>query len=326
MPRVSSPASLFITLSFLIIIHSECAEPPPSGDAVIRAPFGSSEIVITTTARLAGAIHSVTWDGREFIDSADHGRQLQSASAFDMDVDGNSETFNPTEAGSRDDGAGPRSTSHLLSIDVNGSKLRTLSQMAFWLAPGESSGGKLARNTTALSHHRLGKEVKIGLPGLPNVIDYAVTFTLPAEEPHHDAQFEALTGYMPAEFERFWHLNSATSKLEPLAGGPPAEPGPAEQRDPIAFSTADGSHAMGIVAPDPVPPGTTGPSYGRFRFIPEHVTKWNCVFRVKRAEGIPSGEYRYHMFVAIGTLADVEFAMATLARKPPPSSHAASKD
>lgn len=321
MLHVSFPASLFTAaLSFLTASSNVCADPLPSGDGMIRAPFGSSEIVITTTARLAGAIHSVTWAGREFIDSADHGRQLQSASAFDMNADGNGETFNPTEAGSRDDGAGPRSASRLLRMEAAGTKLRTLSQMAFWLAPGERSGGKLARNTAPLSNHQLEKEVKIGVPGLPNVIDYAVTFTLPADEPHYSAQFEALTGYMPADFERFWRLNPATSRLEPLPGGPPAEPGPAEQRDPVALSTADGSHAMGIVAPEPVPPGTIGPSYGRFRFIPERVTKWNCVFRVKRTEGITPGEYRFHMFVAIGTLADVESALAALARKPAPAS------
>jgi hypothetical protein len=35
-----------------------------SGDSVIHAPAGKSEIVITTTTRLAGAIHSLTWDGK----------------------------------------------------------------------------------------------------------------------------------------------------------------------------------------------------------------------------------------------------------------------
>ena len=75
-------------------------EPNVSGNAVIRAPAGRSEIAITTTSRVAGAIHSLTWDGKEFIDSADHGRQLQSASNFDVAGDFTPETFNPTEAGS----------------------------------------------------------------------------------------------------------------------------------------------------------------------------------------------------------------------------------
>ena len=46
----------------------------------------------------------MTWGGKEFIDSTDHGRQLQCAAAFDWDRGFNAESYNPTEAGSRDDG------------------------------------------------------------------------------------------------------------------------------------------------------------------------------------------------------------------------------
>ena len=100
------PRALFPLLS-LGLLTAARAETP-SGDAVIRAPFSGSEIVVTTTSRLAGAIHSVMWKGREFIDSTDHGRQLQSASSFDNSPTAPPETFNPTEAGSMRDGAGPR--------------------------------------------------------------------------------------------------------------------------------------------------------------------------------------------------------------------------
>jgi len=304
---------LFAILCFLAPTTCWTNDTKNEGDSTIRAPFGGSEIVIHTGARFAGAIFSLTWKGKEFIDCADHGRELQSASSFDLDVNGNSEVFNPTEAGSRDDGAGATSTSRILECMASGAGLKTLTQMAFWLQPGETSGGRTAVNSAALSTHRLAKEVRIGARGLPNVIDYAVTFTLPSDEAHHYAQFEALTGYMPAELSRFWRWDAKSGKLQPLAGGPPAEPGPAEQNDPIVFSTEDGSHAMGIFA-DPTP-GSTGPSYGRFRFIPERVTKWNCVFRIKRPEGVPAGEYRYHMLVPVGTLTDVETALATLTRK-----------
>src|SRR5262249_25300879 len=99
------------------------AEKPPSGNSVVRAQAGASEIVITTTDRVAGAIHSVTWGGKEFIDSTDHGRQLQSASNFDCDGRFIPEVFNPTEAGSRADHIGPKSSSKLLSVSVEGPEL-----------------------------------------------------------------------------------------------------------------------------------------------------------------------------------------------------------
>ena len=97
---------VYIILGLLSPLVLIAAEPAVSGNSTIRAMARNSEIVITTTSRLAGAIHSLTWNGYEFIDSADHGRQLQSASNFDAGLPLTAETFNPTEAGSRMDGAG----------------------------------------------------------------------------------------------------------------------------------------------------------------------------------------------------------------------------
>src|SRR4051794_2329181 len=108
--------------------------PAPSGNASIRGKAGSSEIVITTTDRLAGAIHSLTWGGKEFVDSHDHGRQLQSAVNFDCAAAGEfwAERYNPTEAGSRADGTGEKSSSKVLRIRAEGAELKTTTQMAFW--------------------------------------------------------------------------------------------------------------------------------------------------------------------------------------------------
>ena len=282
-------------------------EPAPLfGHSVTRAPAGASEIVLTTTARLAGAIHSLTFNGMEFIDSVDHGRQLQSASSFDNSPTANAETFNPTEAGSRRDGAGPRSTSKLLELRSANNELFTRTQMAYWLAPGERSAGQLARNTNILSAHLLTKRVRLGHDRFPQMLDYQVTFTVPAGELHRTAQFEALTGYMPAAFERFWQFNVTTKKLEPLTDGPGEIP------RPVVLATASGSHAMGIYAPPQPRAGQTGPTYGRWRFGPEKVVKWNCVFRLRSPDSLPAGDYTYQLLVPLGTLAEVEAMLAAL--------------
>lgn len=281
------------------------------GDAVIRAKAGDSEIVITTTSRLAGAIHSLTWNGKEFIDSFDHGRQLQSAASFDCGNPGEfwAECFNPTEAGSRSDGAGPRSSSKLLRLQSRDHQLSTTTRMAFWLVPGQESAGRPALNTRVLSDHQITKQVRIGYQGLDQVLDYRVTFTVPPGEHHNHAQFEALTGYMPAEFERFWKLNPKTGKLQPL------DDGPGEQNDPVILSTQDGKHAMGVFSPDQPSPGYQHAGYGRFRFPAAKVVKWNCVFRVKNPEGVAAGDYSFQVFVAIGTLEDVKQSIQKLEKK-----------
>jgi len=283
--------------------------PAPGGDAVIRGKAGPSEIVITTTRRVAGAIHSLTWGGVEFLDSADHGRQLQSASNLDCGERFIPEVFNPTEAGSAADGAGPTSSSRLLCLRAEGDTLETTTRMAFWLAPGGTSAGHPAYNRTPLSDHLLTKRVRIGYKDLPHAIAYDVTFTLPAAEHHTLAQFEALTGYMPPAFTTFLALDPTSGALSPLSDGP------GEQTRPVVFSTPDGSHAMGVYSPARPPAG-----YGRFRFAAEKVNKWNCVFRVRAraGDGVPPGPYRYRIFVAVGTLEDVRRTLTALARESGP--------
>ena len=280
---------------------------PPSGDAVIRAGSGDTKIVITTTTRLAGAIHSLKYRGVEYVDSADHGRQIQSASNFDAGGPFIPEVFNPTEAGSMRDGAGPTSSSRLLKLRASGNVLETESLMAFWLAPGERSAGHPARNTTILSDHRLKKRVTIGHTGHPNVIAYDVTFTVPKNEHHTYAQFEAVTGYMPDRFRRFWKFDTATKRLLPL------DPGPGEQPAPVALSTVDGTSAMAIYSPDQPSPGFASAGYGRFAFPDQHVYKWNCVFRVKNPAGIPPGDYPFRCRTIVGTLREVEATLSELA-------------
>ncbi|MEQ1826544.1 MAG: hypothetical protein ABL921_11390 [Pirellula sp.] len=141
---------------------------------------------------------------------------------------------------------------------------------------------------------------------LPHVIAYYVVFSVPIGERHHQATFEALTGYMPPEFERFFQFNSKSGELDPLSDGP------GEIQQPIVFSMPTGSHAMGIYAPPQPALNTTAPTYGRFRFNAERVVKWNCVFRVRDQEGIAPGAYPFRMFVLVGDLMTVRESLRAL--------------
>ena len=219
------------------------------------------------------------------------------------------ETFNPTEAGSRADGLGNKTSSRLLSLHAEKNALETVTQMAFWLAPGERSGGQLAKNTMLLSDHVLTKRVRVGYKALANVISYDVVFKVPAGERHTLGVFEALTGYMPPEFGRFLQFNPQTRELESLTDGP------GEIARPVVLATADGSHAMGIFSPPQSSPHVSGPTFGRFRFAAEKVVKWNCVFRVRDESGIAASEHPFRMFVIVGDLATVTDSFRALHRE-----------
>jgi hypothetical protein len=276
------------------------------GDSIIRAKAGTSDIVITTTQRLAGGIHSLKWNGKEFIDSHDHGRQLQSASNLDLGKKFIPEVFNPTEAGSSADGTGNKSSSKLLHLDAKGNELRTTIQMAFWLKPGAKSFSNLAYNDKVLSNHLLTKRVRIGHKTLAHAIEFDVTFTLPNDEHHTYAQFEAVTGYMPPEFSKFWKFDPRTGTVAALTDGP------GEQEFPIVFSTPDEQFAMGIYSPDQPSTGFEKAGYGRFRFKNQKVVKWNCVFRLREKTGIAARDYPFRNFVCVGTLEDVRKTMREL--------------
>lgn len=277
-----------------------------SGDATLQAKIGTDEIAITTTSRLAGAIHSLRFRGMEYIDSFDHGRQLQSASNLNCGKKFIPEVFNPTEAGSEADGRGPVSSSKLLELRVADGEIRTLSQMAFWIRPGEKTQGNPAYNTTILSNHFLRKQVRIGYEDLPRVLDYRVTFTLPGDEKHSYAQFEALTGYMPGSFQRFLRWDPEMKKLVPL------EKKMGEQPFPVVLATEDGRHAMGVYSPARFQVACRGPGYGRFDFPTDKVVKWNCVFRLEDRKGVPPGDYSFRMVVPFGTVSEVEGTLRIL--------------
>ena len=279
-----------------------------SGDAVLKKQIGKDEASITTTSRVAGAIHSFKFRGKEYIDSFDHGRQLQSASNLNMGKKFIPEVFNPTEAGSEFDGKGPKSSSKLLFLEVKDEELVTKNQMAFWIRPGMKSHGNLAYNTTELSNHFLQKRVRFGFMGMEQVLDYRVTFSMPEKEGHTYAQFEALTGYMPWEFQQFLRWNPEQKKLVPL------DKQSGEQPFPVVLATEDGKHAMGVVSLRKSK-GMTGPGYGRFYFPNDKVVKWNCVYRMQDKDGLQAGDYSFRMLVPFGTVAEVENTIKSIMEK-----------
>jgi hypothetical protein len=265
-----------------------CAAP---GDLQIRSPAADEPVIVSTSERFAGAVSSLVYRGVEYIDIHDHGRQLQSASSFDL----LHECFNPTEAGNRNDRGRP--TSRLLAASAGPGWLQTRTDMAFWLPPGHPPDDpcgargevRAAVNSTDRGGHILTKRVSF-VEGVPNLFAYDAAFFVP--ERHDSAVFEAATAYLPPEFSARWRLNLRTGALAPaMADG--------EQAMPVILAMPGGAHAMGVWSPG-LPQAGLG--YGTFAF-PGVVMKWNCVYREKNVAA--GTTYRYRCYVAVGTLGEV---------------------
>lgn len=280
----------FLLLILLILLLTGCSGGGTAPDILtwtISAIAGASPIVIRASSQFAGAIDSLTWNGKEFIDNVDAGRLLQSASSFD----GHGECYNPTEGGSwRDNQPPARTSSVLLSIQASGNVLDSMTQMAYWLRPGDMSGGKVAVNATELSDHLLTKKVTIGHPKSAHIIDYKVNFYVPKD--YTSGRFEALTAYMPAEFNKVWRFNPLTGEIQEGEGN---------NHQPLILSSGD--HAMGIYAKDAI--------YDSFSAgdLLHPVVKWNVLY--ERAP-VPKGDYDFQCYVVVGSLENVRVSMRQL--------------
>ena len=276
------------------------------GEAVLRKNVLGSPLVLRASQQFAGALYSLTWRGREFLNAFDHGRELQTAASFD----GFGECYNPTEAGTQHDGSLPTSSSRLFSISYSKQSLQTTSDMAFWMLPGQTYPSQCgsrpdvreARNTTVLGNYRLSKRVTIGHGPLSNVLEYDVAMEVPRD--HEEGTFELLTGYMPPDFSAFLAYDPAQGKLIPLSDGP------GEQPYPVVLSTPDGRFAMAAYSP-----GVPAVGYGRFRFLSpspkpgEDTVKWNVVFRQKP---VKAGTVPRRIYVIVGSTQEIVAALSSL--------------
>jgi hypothetical protein len=275
----------------------------------VRKTVLDSTLILHASQRTAGAIDSLKFRGKEFVNAYDHGREWQTAVSYD----GFGECLNPTEAGSSKDSIGPDSSSQLLDARVHGATLETTVRMAFWLAPdepykaacGQHTDVHIAQNKEVVSTDTVLKQVTVGYRDIPNILESLITLNV--GEPHRSATIEVLTGYMPPEFSLFLTFDPATSKLSPLSDGP------GEQPLPVILATKDRQSAVGVYAPNTA--AGQQPGYGRFLFRqhPElkgwNTAKWNCVFRT--GEALP-GPLTFHCYVAIGTVEEVRTALQAL--------------
>jgi hypothetical protein len=171
--------------------------------------------------------------------------------------------------------------------------------MAWWYRPGSFGCSSKAPYPSpvdkATSDETVFKTVTIGAFGIPNVIRYDATFTVPVSV--NEIHFEVATGYMPDTFNNFYTYDTQSKALSAFAR---PVGNPTTSNDPIIISTANKKYAMAevqLALPQYLRDGAN-----RAFYFPANTSKWGC----NASEG-PSGpkNYSYSCFIVVGTLAQV---------------------
>lgn len=301
----------FAFLSSILLVQLGLASQPVVADERIVGRSNGDTIVVTASGeRFAGAISSLTYRGVQYIDTSDHGREMQSA----IQLDGWGECLNPNEAGSYADGDGPASSSILESISSKNNVLTSQTRPAFWLAPGEvrklpcnphldapHDKVRVAQNRSRVSGFRFSRRTSFRGDSIPGLIDVEVEWYVPSD--FHSSNTEASTAYLPPDFDVFMTYERSSRTLRRVTATS-ADTIDQHTRHPVIISQADGRHAMGAFAPD-LMNGTKNGYMAYFYFGEDaHPTaKWSCVFGELN---IHRGDvYKYSCPIAIGSVDEV---------------------
>ena len=311
---MTSKTQKFTKASSLILLATTFSTPAVAGDASISSVANGQTIVLTASGdRFAGAINSLTYRGVQYIDIADHGRQMQSA----IQLDGWGECYNPNEAGSVNDGTKLTSTSRLLSISSANNILQTQTQPAFWLAhqqqygkpcnpnlPSPRNTVSQAQNLTDLSNFTFARTSSFYGAAIPNVINVDVSWTVP--ENHDSSNTEASTAYLPATFSVFLTYDRGSKTLTKVTATA-IDSAASHTPLPIIIAQPNGMHSMGAFSPTIM----TNPGRGYMAYLSfggsAPTSKWSCVYG---ETSITSGAvYSYSCPIAVGTVDEVVAAI-----------------
>ncbi len=300
------------------------------GDQTISKTVNGYPLTIKTRQTLAGAIDSLVWKGKEFVDSVDHGRQIQTA----WTVNQYGQCYNPTEAGGAPDG--PRtnpSSSKLLDFQITSGGYYTKNYAAFWLAPNIYDSGctwddtsnnpsppwrsGYSVNKTITSNFLLEKNVNIGFAGIENVIEYVSKITVPNNQdqdlPIHYMIMVNPAVYMPVEFNTYYWYDPRSSSLKTTY------PPNGYSTTPPILTTPDKQYAMGLYTPEMKWEGY--PENEQKNYVGYGGIDWGSttsiftrypVYPPSGQSTFPPGTYTYKSYLIIGTLTDVQTSMQRL--------------
>ena len=171
-------------------------------------------VTMSSNIVAGGAVWDWTWNGVQFVNDKDYGRQLQAAVFF---KDESNVQCNPTEAGDEwtaQTTYGQRHGSPLISLYNSGNTQSSRCVPLEWLAQ-DHGGGQY--QPVIWKQMILGKDVELNYNGMGPVAKYTTYFYTPTDLP--SADIECPTMYLRAEFNYFYTYDAAAKTLKRVYPG-----------------------------------------------------------------------------------------------------------
>jgi hypothetical protein len=296
------------------LISSDRSLQCKSGNSQVTNNVDGIPLSITTTDRLAGAVDSLNWKGKEFVNTYDHGRQIQYA----WTENGWGECQNPTEAGSHYDDVGTNSTTILKDISVTGNKLTTITNPAYWALPGTNQTFcqkvNTAKNTDLATPQTMTKTMEIGYAGLDNVIKTEIKLNHNTQD-LTELKMQMPTGYLTPDFNQFYRFNPQSGQLNPVAKDPKYAGSiftyNRNEALPVILATPDGKHAMGVYTS--MNSNNSNVNYALLEYPNSDPSQASNIWSINYQNGyFPVGEHTFTSYMIVGDLATVQESMKQL--------------
>ena len=173
-------------------------------------------VTVESNAVAGGVVWRWTWNGMQFINNADYGRQIQDAFYY-LDPGGGLNPYNPNEAGDYYHRANP-STAHgspILRFENNGNTQSTRTVPLNW---DPTVFGGDPDHPIIWNQIVLGKDVTLNFNNMGSVAQYTTHLTLPTVAQGSLAE-PAI--YLRANFNRFWVYDAPSKTLTDVTGAVP---------------------------------------------------------------------------------------------------------
>jgi hypothetical protein len=284
--------------------------------------LSAGDVKVESNAVAGGVVWRWFWNGVQFINNGDYGREIQAAFYYP----GNDQNLNPNEAGdsSHRDNPATAHGSPLLRFENQGTTQFTRAVPLNWLA---SVVGGDQDHPVIWNHIVLGKDLALNFKNMGPVAQYTTHMVLPT------ATFGGLAnpaGYLVSSFNRFWTYDASSKTLEEVTtsmpdgctastvtsfGGHSFSP----NFGGIIMSDASGANAMGIYGVDKSQGGSI--TYlAMWKFFcwgdgpgeaASDTTAWSAVTG-NEDDWFPAGESTYNVYIITDTLQNVTTQMDRL--------------